>query len=227
MASGCHLGNYTEDPPPSQNNPDFISGYYLSRPQSIRFYASTYQNSTHQAEATLSFIPAEISGTMSNPVILMMQDLQLGTAVLATSNGRNPLPVSVHPDLSLSESWSTTPRTYWNDPRCQTYLEVSETGAVTQDPSTPPPPNFGHSILGTIQIRFQVITQFIGSCQPTFQALANCYQDLNQCGGTDGPSNIQIQNQVLANFDALIQLKLITPADIPNIVNYAYEASYL
>jgi hypothetical protein len=222
--SGCRIGNYIENASPPPANPDHISGYYLAHPQELIFSVTTQQ--TLQAQAPTYLIPTEVSGTMTNPAALLMKDLQSGSALLGNYAGKNALPIEVSSALAVSASWTTTPQTYWLDPACQSNLAVSIHGTLVQSPSMAAPAGTVATVSGALQIEFDVSTQFQGSCAPTFQTIANCYQNASDCGATTDSDNQQLQAYAQTLFGPLIQLNLITVPEIAQITNYAYQVSY-
>src|SRR3954471_21243119 len=76
--TGCRFGNYTE----TQTNPDQLSGYYVSEPKALTFFATT--TSPQQKTAPVSQIPAEIGRYLTNPLVLIMLDLNSGKAALTS-----------------------------------------------------------------------------------------------------------------------------------------------
>jgi len=223
IASGCRLGSFV-DPAPIPLNPDQISGYYVVLPQKLKLYATTAQ--TTQQTGAISLIPQEVAQFMTNPVALILEDLPSGAAALTTPKGKHALPVYVNTDNTLTYHGTTPNRTYWLDPECQSYLEIAESGKVIKTTSVTAPLGNELPLTGKLELKIQVITQFEGNCLPTFSSIAKCYQDVTQCAGKDSTENETLQATVIELLNPWIQSKAILPADIPNLVNYAYEVSY-
>jgi len=219
FTSGCRVGNQVVEQP----DPDQYSGYYTTQPQSLTFYVTT--SNTEQRAAPVKHVPPLISEIMTNPVALIMLNLDSGRAVL-TPDGKRGLPIFLDPDNSFSYSALYPEDTYWRDPECQSRLELTQLGMVTKNPGVASPPGNKHALSGSIHLKVQVVTQFSGNCGPTFQVIADCYSDSSLCGGTHAAQNQQVQADIAAIFDPMIQAKVITVADIPNIRNYAYEVVY-
>jgi hypothetical protein len=203
-------------------------------PQTLTFLM-TKNGTTSQAAAPVSLIPSSIAATLTNPVALILQKQidagastsnNSGMAILTNTQGSSQLPVYVNGDQTLEGSWTTSPATFWDDPNCQHYLEITETGSFTKEVPTPPTSSAGFPLTGQIQFNLQVIHQFTGDCNPTFQALAKCYVDVNQCAGTSTGDNENRQQVIVALFQPYFSTHLITVDDIPNIMNYAYEITY-
>ncbi len=229
LSSGCRLGDQIVNAP--SPNPDRYSGYYMTQPQTLKFYATT--TDTLEKEAATSLIPSEIGQFMTNPVAFLLFDPATGKAGLADPQGKSALPTLLKAsDHSLSYNGVTSATTYWRDPACQSYLEISEDGSLSPSTSTPTstpstlPTENSLPIAGEIQITIRVTTQFQGNCTPTFLELSQCYQDPTQCGGSSDAENLQIQTVVMNAFAPWIQSQVMTATDIPILTNFAYEVFY-
>jgi hypothetical protein len=219
--SGCRFGNQIVYP----SNPDQTSGYYVTLPQSLTFYVTTsFQTQTQ--EAPVSLVPTEIADVLTNPVAVSISNLSSGQASLISPTNKVSLPIYVNSDQTLSLLAATRPSTFWQDPECQSYLEIEEKGALTKTTEFTPPPDLSHTIQGKIQLHLQIVTRFVGNCGPTFQSMFLCYQDLNQCGGNSTLENQTLQGQVASLFHPYLKSGAIAAEDIPQIKNYAYEVFY-
>jgi hypothetical protein len=221
--SGCRLGSYVEAPARAPN-PDKISGYYSTQPQTLKLFATTAQ--THEESGAISMIPQEVGQFITNPVALIIQDLTTGSAALTSPTGKHALPIYVNEDSTLTYHGKTASMTYWQDPECQYYLEISENGKFTKTPPIATPSGSDLPLSGKLELTIQVINKFQGNCAASFTLISKCYQDVNDCGGKDSTENEDLQAIVIELLDPWIQSKAILPADIPNLVNYAYEVSY-
>src|SRR4051812_23073058 len=86
FTSGCRVGNQVVEQP----NPDQTSGYYVTQPQSLTFYVTT--SKTEQKSAPVSQVPPLIGEIMTNPVALIVLNLDSGRSVL-TPDGKSGLPI--------------------------------------------------------------------------------------------------------------------------------------
>jgi hypothetical protein len=116
--------------------------------------------------------------------------------------------------------------TYWKNSECQNYLEITETGRLLPSLSVKSPIGNTLPLSGNIQLNIHVINKFTGQCNDSFKNIAQCYQDSSQCGGKDSTENDDLQATVVDLFRPWIESKAMTSADIPDLVNYAYEVSY-
>ncbi len=223
--SSCRFGNLLI--PSSNSNTtssDKVSGFYVAQPQSLKFYATL--TSTIEKDAPTDQIPNLLSKYITNPVALILENSATGLAGLTSPTGTQAFPVLVDSANHLNYLASTTPQKFWQDANCQKYLQISETGTVTQNPGVTPPIGNTYRLSGSIQLTIQVITQFQGDCSPSFQAMHQCYLDSSQCGGSDPSSNASLQAQAIQIFAPWINSQTIQVSDIPNLTNYAYEVSY-
>jgi hypothetical protein len=219
---GCRIGNQIIQNQTQKE--DQLSGFYLTQPHSLTFYVTTL-NTRHQ-NAPISMIPSVISQHITNPVGLIMKDLITGEAEITSADGTNAFPIFVNQDRSLSFQGVTSKNTFWMEPDCKSFIEFSEFGSLGEDNSVADATNSEFPISGQMNLTIQMVTRFEGDCRPTFQTLSLCYQDENQCGGLNSSENHELQAIVLDMFNPYIQSNVITPSEIADITNYAYEVSY-
>jgi hypothetical protein len=217
---GCRFGNHVETPP----DPDQISGYYATSPQSLTFCAS--HGTTSCAPAAPNLVPDTLADAMSNPVALILQDLESGSAYLASTAGTGAaLPVFASPDGVLSFLGSTGKETLWRDPACTTQLFIEEDGTWTKSANAGTSAS-GKPLSGRVQLRIQIIRTIDGTCGPTLQEIADCYANASLCGGADATENAELQAAVQYLFNDYIQSGTMASTDIPNVSALAYEVSY-
>jgi hypothetical protein len=224
--SGCRVGNNTVT---TDNNPDKISGYYDTVPQSLMFCATPAGNTSCKNVAT-NLVPSMISAEMTQPTALIVQDLDTGDAVFtAPRGGKTALPIWVQPDKTLYYANSSSEDILWKDPACTSKLYLEEDGAIMAGPANPVAGST-RATSGRVQLRVRVTEIFQeihpGACGSTLTLMSNCYQDVTQCGGADSGSNQQLQTQVQTMFNSYIQAGAISASDIPNLSNISYEVQY-
>jgi hypothetical protein len=229
LHSGCRIGN-NQETPPSAPPADQTTGYYSTEPKSLVLYMTT--TDTQSKEAPVELTPSWVANHFSNPVgLIMTTHSNTGKGVLASideiasSRDISGFPIQVNADSSLSFKGKTKPAQLWQDPNCLSWREVTETGTLTRAPRAPLP-GTPYPLSGSLQLKIQVLYQFSGQCDSTFQMIAACYQDSSQCGGKTPTENLESQLDVLNTFSPWVESGLINPADLSKIVNFAYEVSY-
>jgi hypothetical protein len=219
--TGCRVGNHTEQP----ESPDKTSGYYETQPQSLTYCGTHGQTSC--ADASTNHIPDTVSQVMSNPVALILRDLDTGQAAFASAygDGRSALPIYVDTATgNLSFIGNTTPSVVWRDKGCTESVYIEQGGVVTK--ATAAKMSGKLRIVGRIAVKIQLITTFDGDCAQTMQVMAACYADFTQCGGTDATDNRNLQAAVQETFQPYIDAGTMTGADIATTSSLAYQVSY-
>ena len=220
LFTGCRFGNNIERP----SNPDTISGYYQTQPQTLQFCAT--HTTTKCNEVITNQIPQLISQVMSNPVALVMQDLSTGDAVLVAPKGDgSALPVIVTPKNTLELNRSTRSSVLWDDRDCTFKIYVIEAGALTKE-STPITVGGGLPLSGRVQLDVQILTAFDAKCKASLDKMASCYQDKDTCGGSTDADNKSLQGSVQDLFNPYIEAKVMQVSDIPYISATGYEVLY-
>ena len=79
---------------------------------------------------------------------------------------------------------------------------------------------------GRIELNAIVVSEFKGTCGPTFIEMQNCYLDINQCGGATPDVNETAQGIVRDLFDAYIQAGVMTSTDISKIKSVSFQVLY-
>lgn len=218
--SGCRFGSHIENPP----DPDQITGYYQAIPQALTFYATT--TNTIQQTASVSLVPGEISEVMTNPVALKMDNLATGAARWISPINRVALPVNVSSDLTVSLRGATSPVTLWDDADCKTYLEISESGKLIKTQNVTQVPGSNLPLSGKTQVTFQVVNQLKGDCTGTLKRMADCLDNVTQCGESTAAESLAVQAQILELFNPWLKSGTVAISDIPDLVNFAYEVNY-
>lgn len=219
LFSGCRLGNHVE----AQPSPAQVSGYFQSQPQSLTF--STTHTTSQQVSAPVNQIPSQVSFVMTNPVAFILDDAASGASYLAASDGSGyALPIYYDAGEVLSYVGSTSPQILWEDPACTTLLQVEESGKLTRFASSQE--FLGFPTVGRASVTIRITRVIEGTCGPTMTALANCYGDVDQCGGSSPAENADLQESVVSFFTPYITAGTMTAADIPNVQGMAYEARY-
>ena len=229
MTSGCRFGNRTETQAGSSSNSDPYSGYYVTAPKSLSFLVTT--TSTVQKSADVSQIPSEISTYLTNPVALVVTNLNTGKAVITSpamlnSDQGTSLPINLKSDLSLSFHGQSTSAELWTDTACQSYLDFQESGKVTQNTNIQGPSGNTLALSGQLQLTFKITNYLSGDCTATLQFFANCYQDSTQCEGSTSDQNLRIQAAIQDTFAPYIDSGAMNFSDFPSVTSYGYEAAY-
>lgn len=220
--AGCRLGNREEAAPQSAS----YTGVYVTLPKSLTLSVRV-DGKEEQAPLDLGMIPKLITQFLTNPVFFGEVDKATGLGGLASPKDTSKaLPVYVASDGTLTFSGTTRPLPYFTDPECLSHLAITEKGALHKDSKVPSPAGNKLPLAGRLSLDVKVATVFEGSCQPTFDALAQCYNDATQCGGSDASEDEAIHEAVVAAFSPFITAKILDAADISKVTEYSYEVSY-
>ncbi|MBI2712595.1 MAG: hypothetical protein HYX41_07070 [Bdellovibrio sp.] len=223
LQTGCRFGNH-EVP---QESPTPYNGVYITSPKKVAVSATVSGKNMGSVEVDLTLLPKLLTQYITNPVLFVQVDTTTGLSGIAPpSDTKHSLPVILAKDGTLSFSGATSPETFISDPKCQTYLSITEKGALHKDSSLKPPSGSHLPITGKMELEITLTSKFEGTCQPTFEALADCYQDLTLCGGNTLAENTSIQKTVVSAFAPWIDAKVIQPSDISNLTDYSYDVSY-
>lgn len=234
VMTGCvdlgKFGNQLEPgtPPP---NPDQISGYYRTEPRYLSFCAAqTDGGALECAPATLENIPEFLASLMSNPVGILLDDLEGNARIFNPHLDPAPvLPTMV--DLStgeLSFSGAATAEPFWkNDETCTRQLFVAEQGQITRYDEPVTESWTEKKLYGELAITFSVLDEFAGSgCNSVLQEVAACYEDANGCGGADATENQDLHAYARAIFGDWVNSGALTVGEIPRAEILLYEVSY-
>ena len=218
--TGCRIGNHIQE----AEVIDSYSGYYLTEIKELTFTATTTQSV--RAPSPVSNVPSDLSSVLTNPVAIILQDSASGRANIESKDGKQTLPTTISKDFTLFMDGSSSSKTLWEDPSCQTYLELQELGQIIK--SNDPLSLQGNSLplSGRIQLKVQITNVIHGNCTATLQTLLNCYQDANHCGADSTADNESIQSGLIAFFKPWIDSQAFLPTEIPNLISYGYEAVY-
>ncbi len=223
---GCRLGNQMITRAPQSSGPVTLeTKYYATQPKSLTFYTTT-RGTLLQKSASLTQIPNEIAKIVTQPVALAIEDIQTGKGSLSAPLGKRALPIIVSGNGSLAYFGSTSPKTLWLDSNCKRHLEITEGGNLFPSPSPTSLPGISLPLAGSLAIRIRVATQFTGNCGPSFQLIAKCYDNPNDCDGESADQNQKLQELVQSFLAPYIQSNALKIEEIPDIENYGYEVSY-
>lgn len=222
--TGCRIGNYVETVP----NPDTLSGYYETQPESLLFCA-TSAGTTRCKNATTARIPSLLSQVMSNPVRLVMFDLESGSAAFTPpGNDRIGLPTVAKSDRTLDFFGSDSPRMLLNDAKCTTQLYLEEKGKLTTEGPFTTGSTFRMS--GRMDAQFQVVQFFDaakpGDCDASLATIRDCLNNVNLCGGTTAAANTSLQSQFQSLFNEYFASGALTIAEVATLSNIAYVVQY-
>ncbi len=225
--SGCRVGNHVEPSSQAvaQSNPDKISGYYETQPQHLN-YCATVAGQVTCSETTVNNIPAEIAKVMTNPVILVMSDLNSGAAeIVDTKTNRSYLPVTALEDGTLSMIGMGNPGSFFGSTECFSQLFVKEVGSFNKNQGSGR--MFGdHEISGRIQLSIKIVETLQGNCTDWLTALRDCYADETKCGGKTPAEDADTQNQIQSIFGPYIDAQALTIDQIPDLSVMTYEVVY-
>jgi len=222
--TACRVGNNVTQAPAAPN-PDTISGYYETQPQTLHFCV-TINGESQCKPAAINLIPSALTSVFTDPVILLMDNLNTGSANFVDSDtATNALPIGVDgTKLSLAGKGSS-PSSFFGSQKCYSQLYVSEEGSFDQSQISSRTIN-GHPMSGRIQLDVQVIESIEGDCVGLLQSAGACALDALQCGGATTAENNSIQEEVLYRFKPYLDSGAMTVNDIANVSMLAYEVTY-
>ncbi len=222
LLSGCRLGNHLELP----QNPDQISGYYETAPQSFEVCA-TYDHSSCNLNTPVNQIPSMPAVIMSNPVILLMKDLKTGEALLGDSRGSG-YAIRIFADESgrLTDERHFNPSTFWVDEPCYWQESIVEEGTYSKNSPGVSVSNQEPKISGKIELSFEYYFQFFGTCDQTLGTLYSCYLDPNKCGDTDSAKNAKYHLFTKSIFDLYLAAQVMQETDIKTAKALYFKVLY-
>ena len=220
--TGCRFGNKVERSETAVD--DGFTGYYQTRPQSLRFCV-TDETDTQCASAQTNLVPPTVSNVVSNPVALLLEEGGGGNALLFDPYGNgSALPVFVDTATgALSYIGYTAEEILWEDAACTTTLYVEEEGQSVQDFLGD---ILGLPVRGRISLNVSIFSTYDGDCTADLNVISDCYQDSKDCGGADDEENSMLQLVVQQVFSPYIDAGVLTPGTIPEILSLGYEVSY-
>ncbi len=83
----------------------------------------------------------------------------------------------------------------------------------------------GITVLGKAAMTVTWITELSSSCGPAMAEVASCYTDENLCGGTP-EQNAERHAAVVETFDPYVRHSGLTPSELSQVQQFAYEVSY-
>lgn len=224
LISGCKFGDHVESPPAQSNNSDPVTGYYLSEPEDLTL-CSTH-GEIHCESYTPQKTPPLISGIMTTPIALILQEGSTDSAlIVATDGSKRHIPVSVDlSNKSLSFIGNTPLTPLWDTDHCLTRYYIEESGNYTPDSTLSPVGPY--RVRGKVQIDFQIIQTFEGDCTPTLTQLYSCFDNVTNCGGLTDDENKNLQATVQELFQPYIEAKALKPEEIPLLTSLSFKARY-
>lgn len=225
--SGCvTFGNHIVQ----ATNPDPISGYYATAAQTLQFF-STVNGQDSSASAPVSQIPTSVSGVLTDPSWIQLQDLSTGAAQISSpGDATQYISVNFQSDnLTFGMTGSYPAVTLWNNSACtlQEFIEVS--GRIQPPGDTPATMAYqgtSYPISGRLGMDIWIEQTISGNCSESLQEMSACYQDVTQCGGTSSQENQANQQYVQQLFSPYIQAGTLTAQEISNVSDVAFQISY-
>jgi hypothetical protein len=232
--SGCVFGNHTINGP--VNNPlsgilgDTTSGYYATEPQTYQVSA-TVGGTTTTEDASISYLPSQISTQFSNPIAFKVDANETDVAELFdpldepdgfqfTYNAGNT--------FDFSGTWTSAP--LWDSTLCTLTQNLTLQGEFEPLGTTSTTETLDGNVLpitGRMTMSVQIQYSISGStCTNSLQEMYNCYQDVTTCMGTDANSQLGYQQIVDSLFNPFIQSGAMTPADIQTVTGMTAQIQY-
>lgn len=221
MLSGCRLGNRVQ----AATDPDPITGYYETAPQSLAFSSNLVAQAVSRPP---NEVPDLIAVAFTNPVAVIMQDLATGEGAFVPVDGTRyafPFYIDSQRRIGLAATTQKIP-VFGTDTGCTRQYSVLEDGQLTQAPG-PSTVGFSKPIHGRVELDIQVILSVSGeSCDSRMAAVQACYNDASLCGGADSAENETIQAQYFSLFAPYIRAGVMSATQIGEIRSVGYEVLY-
>ena len=115
------------------------------------------------------------------------------------------------------------PLKLWRDPQCLVQTSYDVRGMVKK---TAPTIVRGKTTAGRLALAFQIKDQFVGSCGPTLNELADCYESAPQCGESSTEANLDVHRQVRAYLGPYIENQALSLPTIQNVTALDYQVAY-
>lgn len=221
MLSGCRFGNNVVTP----ENPDPITGYYQTQPQSLQFCVTFTSSATECRNVSTNQVPSLISQVLTQPVALQVTDPNHGEALFFDPFGNGTaLPISIDlSNLELSYLGYGNPTPLWSDENCTSQLFIESEGAITK---TDPTEVSGLTTKGRIGLSIEVFEIYQGSCTNDLLEIEDCYSDANQCNGSTSSENAALQESVQNYFNPYIESGAMSSDDISDVSSLGYSVNY-
>lgn len=222
MISGCRWGNHVE----KAANPDPISGYYETQPQTLQYCASSPKE-TCKALPT-NQLPALMAEVITDPVGFVVGDQASGNATIINAfEKQNPagLAVELNKDFSISNAGHKTIKL---DSNCVMHHFMEISGNLSQNPTTSIKVISGASfrIMGRLALFVRMSQSFEGQCDTVMNLMNMCYEDPSYCWGGGAAANSQAHQEVLSIFDPYVMAGVLDSKAIAGATDLGFEISY-
>jgi hypothetical protein len=180
--SGCRFGNREDSPvaPPES----YKSEYFRAVPTSYTLYASYTDSSLDSADAPLSSIPTSVKNIFTDPVGLItpVQGQNENPIFFSTSSDPVGQETSITGSDISYEAYSDVV-TLWQDPSCQTQVQLFQSGTLDRRSLAPFTTTGGDilSIAGRLSLDLTVFRVIEGNCDADLARLSECTQDDATC----------------------------------------------
>ena len=223
-ASACRFGNRTSEPDTSTVSTDPITGYYETQAKTLTFCTEGATNRC--IDTPLDKIPTFFKAAVTNPVGLLLDDSETGAGYIIASDGSGyNLPTGFASTASIQYQGATSPGTLWDDPACNTHIELSQTGSLSKTASASSSAD-GLPLTGALTLTMSLLQSFDGDCAPSLTAMEACMNDPTTCGGVDDEENVLYMQAVQEFFQPYLDSGVITSTDIPGLTTLSYEVTY-
>jgi hypothetical protein len=164
---------------------------------------------------------------MTDPVAILVENRKTGDGHLVASDGTGyALPITVTAQGGLSAELASNVEAFWRAPGCLTQVQLTEDGQATQV-SGLGKTSSGLPISGRVQLLFHYVQLIDGEdCETEMQAVLDCHQDSNLCGGATTEENQELQQNIQELFAPYVDAGAMTVQDIPSIRVLSFTARY-
>jgi hypothetical protein len=186
LLSSCRFGNYSEDPKPtSSGGYKSVELYFTQATRLTTTAILDEENSTatENNHAPLSAIPVSIRNTFTNPVYFAIPKDPTALPLFIGLNQSSYIETQLDPEGKVYDNYVTQPSKLWNNPECQTQIQIIQDGAF--DRTRPGTVTFGDGSVSPVNGRIVMTLSYLrviaGDCQADLQELANCYSNGSGC----------------------------------------------
>lgn len=221
--SSCRFGNYSEDPKPTtQSGYQSVTLYFAQASKLTTTVVLDDDTAQENDHAPLSAIPVSIRNTFTNPVYFAIPKDPVALPLFIGLNQSSYIETQIDDKGLIADSFATKPATLWNNPGCQTQIQIEQDGGF--DFTRPGTVTFGDGTVSPVSGRLQMTLSYLrviaGDCQADLQELANCY---NNGAGCD---NDQL-NAASNLFDLHVrQTGVLNISDLTRVRGLAYKVYF-
>ena len=188
VLSGCRVGNYSSSPTSTTTSTFKSTELFYTQPtnlQTVAIYSDGNGGTTNLSNSNVdvSAVPTSVTQTFSNPVYFATPTDTTKPLLFVGWNQSSYLSTALDSAGKVSSSSNSTIATLWNNPNCQTQIQVTQSGTFDRTKPTTVVAADGTKtqIAGRLGLTFTYMRAISGDCAADLQNLANCYTTGSGC----------------------------------------------